>query len=390
MPTVIVIAIITFVSYLFLGYDIKTALSTFITVLVVACPCSLGLATPLAIVISEGLCAGNGILVKKSEILENASKINTIVFDKTGTLTYGKLKISKIYNYSNIPQNQLIKMVGSIEEKSTHPIGKAFMDYMVENKIEKLNVENMQNIAGYGIIGTINNEKIILGNRKIIEKFSIENNHLKDEKDLALGGNSIVYIANENKILALIGVNDVVRENAKDVIKELKKYNVKTIMLTGDNKQTAEKIGKELEITEVISNVLPSQKSDTIKSLKENGNKVMMCGDGINDSPAITNADIGVSVKSGTDIAMDSSDVILTKNDLYSILKLIKISEKTVKNIKQNLFWAFFYNCLMIPVAIGFFKPLGISINPMIASLAMVFSSLTVILNALRLKKLKI
>ena len=390
VPTVIVIAIITFVSYLFLGYDIKTALSTFITVLVVACPCSLGLATPLAIVISEGLCAGNGILVKKSEILENASKINTIVFDKTGTLTYGKLKISKIYNYSNIPQNQLIKMVGSIEEKSTHPIGKAFMDYMVENKIEKLNVENMQNIAGYGIIGTINNEKIILGNRKIIEKFSIENNHLKDEKDLALGGNSIVYIANENKILALIGVNDVVRENAKDVIKELKKYNVKTIMLTGDNKQTAEKIGKELEITEVISNVLPSQKSDTIKSLKENGNKVMMCGDGINDSPAITNADIGVSVKSGTDIAMDSSDVILTKNDLYSILKLIKISEKTVKNIKQNLFWAFFYNCLMIPVAIGFFKPLGISINPMIASLAMVFSSLTVILNALRLKKLKI
>lgn len=390
VPTVIVIAIITFVSYLFLGYDIKTALSTFITVLVVACPCSLGLATPLAIVISEGLCAGNGILVKKSEILENASKINTIVFDKTGTLTYGKLKISKIYNYSNIPQNQLIKMVGSIEEKSTHPIGKAFMDYMVENKIEKLNVENMQNIAGYGIIGTINNEKIILGNRKIIEKFSIENNHLKDEEDLALGGNSIVYIANENKILALIGVNDVVRENAKDVIKELKKYNVKTIMLTGDNKQTAEKIGKELEITEVISNVLPSQKSDTIKSLKENGNKVMMCGDGINDSPAITNADIGVSVKSGTDIAMDSSDVILTKNDLYSILKLIKISEKTVKNIKQNLFWAFFYNCLMIPVAIGFFKPLGISINPMIASLAMVFSSLTVILNALRLKKLKI
>lgn len=390
VPTVIVIAIITFVSYLFLGYDIKTALSTFITVLVVACPCSLGLATPLAIVISEGLCAGNGILVKKSEILENASKINTIVFDKTGTLTYGKLKISKIYNYSNIPQNQLIKMVGSIEEKSTHPIGKAFMDYMVENKIEKLNVENMQNIAGYGIIGTINNEKIILGNRKIIEKFSIENNHLKDEKDLALGGNSIVYIANENKILALIGVNDVVRENAKDVIKELKKYNVKTIMLTGDNKQTAEKIGKELEITEVISNVLPSQKSDTIKSLKENGNKVMMCGDGINDSPAITNADIGVSVKSGTDIAMDSSDVILTKNDLYSILKLIKISEKTIKNIKQNLFWAFFYNCLMIPVAIGFFKPLGISINPMIASLAMVFSSLTVILNALRLKKLKI
>ena len=212
-------------------------------------------------------------------------------------------------------------------------------------------------------------------------------NHLKDEEDLALGGNSIVYVANENKILALIGVNDVVRENAKDVIKELKKYNVKTIMLTGDNKSTAEKIARELGITKVIANVLPSEKADIIKDLKLSNNKVMMCGDGINDSPALANSDIGVSVQSGTDIAMDSSDVILTKNDLSSILKLITISEKTIKNIKQNLFWAFFYNLLMIPIAIGLLKPIGISINPMIASLAMVFSSLTVILNTLRLKK---
>lgn len=387
VPAVIAIALITFFVYLILGYNFGTALSTFITVLVVACPCSLGLATPLAIVVSEGVCASNGILVKKSEILENASKINTIVFDKTGTLTYGKLKIAKIYNYSNFSEKDLIMLAGSIEEKSTHPIGKAFAYYMQENKIEKLNVEDMQNLAGYGIVGTVNNQKIILGNRKIIEKFSIKNNHLEDEKELALNGNSIVYVANENKVLALIGVNDIVRENSKNVIEELKKHNINSIMLTGDNKETAEKIGKELGITKVISNVLPSQKSETIKKLKEDGNRVMMCGDGINDSPALTNADIGVSVKSGTDIAMDSSDVILTKNDLYSILKLIKISEKTVKNIKQNLFWAFFYNFLMIPIAIGIFKPLGISINPMIASLAMVFSSLTVILNALRLKK---
>ena len=245
----------------------------------------------------------------------------------------------------------------------------------------------MQNIAGYGIVGTINNEKIILGNRKIIEKFAIENNHLEDEKVLSFDGNSIIYVTNEKEILALIGVNDIVRENAKDVIKEIQEHNIKTIMLTGDNNETAQKIGEELGITEVISNVLPSQKSETIKELKEKGNKVMMCGDGINDSPALTNADIGVSVKSGTDIAMDSSDVILTKNDLNSVLKLIKISEKTIRNIKQNLFWAFFYNCLMIPVAIGIFKPIGISINPMFASFAMVFSSLTVILNTLRLKK---
>ena len=387
VPSVIVIAIVTFLAYLILGYDLGTALSTFITVLVVACPCSLGLATPLAIVVSEGACAENGILVKKSEILENASKIDTIVFDKTGTLTYGKLKISKIYNYSNLSESDLISLAGSIEEKTTHPIGKAFVDYMEEHKISKADVKDFENIAGLGIVGTIDNKKIIIGNRKIIEKFSIQNNHLEEEKNLAINGNSIIYVANENEILALIGVNDIVRENAESVIKEIKEHNISTIMLTGDNKETAEKIGKELGITEVISNVLPHQKSDTIKMLKEKGKKVMMCGDGINDSPALTNANIGVSVKSGTDIAMDSSDVILTRNDLASVLRLVRISEKTVRNIKQNLFWAFFYNCLMIPVAIGFFKPLGISINPMIASLAMVFSSLTVIFNALRLKR---
>lgn len=386
VPVVIIIAILSFIAYLILGYDFGTALSTFVTVLVVACPCSLGLATPLAIVVSEGICANNGILVKKSEILENASKINTVVFDKTGTLTYGRLRISQIYNYSNSSEEELIKIVGSIEEKSTHPIGKAFAEYMQENKIAKLEAKNIENIAGYGLTGEIDNKKIILGNRKIIQKFSIENKYLEDEKALANNGNSIIYVANEKEILALIGVNDIVRKNAKNVIENLKKRNIKTIMLTGDNKETAEKIGKELGIDKVISNVLPSQKSETIKKLKENKNKVMMCGDGINDSPALTNADIGVSVKSGTDIAMDSSDVILTKNDLDSILKLIKISEKTIKNIKQNLFWAFFYNCLMIPVAIGMLKPIGISINPMIASLAMVFSSFTVILNALRLK----
>lgn len=387
VPVVIVIAIISFVMYLILGYDFGTALSTFVTVLVVACPCSLGLATPLAIVISEGICASNGILVKKSEILENASKINTVVFDKTGTLTYGKLRISQIYNYSDLSEKELIKLAGSTEETSTHPIGKAFIEYMQENKILKSEVKNVENIAGYGLVGEVDNKKIILGNRKIIEKFSVENNHLEDEKMLASNGNSIIYVANKKEVLALIGVNDIVRKNAKNVISQLKNHNIKTIMLTGDNKETAEKIGQELGISEVISNVLPSQKSETIKTLKQEEKRVMMCGDGINDSPALTCADIGVSVKSGTDIAMDSSDVILTKNNLDSILKLIKISEKTIRNIKQNLFWAFFYNCLMIPIAIGLLKPFGISINPMIASLAMVFSSFTVILNALRLKK---
>ena len=359
----------------------------FITVLVVACPCSLGLATPLAIVVSEGKCASNGILIKKSEILENAQKVDTIVFDKTGTLTYGKLKISKIYNFSVEYENeQLLQLAGSIESKSTHPIAKAFTDYLDENKIKSLEVEEFENIAGLGISGKINQKKILLGNAKIIEKYNIQNKFQDYEKKLADKGNSIIYIVENDKILGIVGVNDIVREESKDVIKQLSEMKIKTIMLTGDNKQTAVKIGKEVGVSIVISNVLPAEKTETIKKLKQENRFVMMCGDGINDSPALANADIGVSVNSGTDIAMDSSDVILTNSDLNSILKLINISRKTIKNIKQNLFWAFFYNCLMIPIAIGVLKPIGISINPMIASIAMVLSSITVILNALRLR----
>lgn len=390
VPADIAISILTFIIYLIMGYDFSESLIRFVTILVVACPCSLGLATPLAIVVSEGLCASNGILVKKSETLENAQKVDTIVFDKTGTLTYGKLKISEIKNYSDLEEKRLLQFVGSIEAKSTHPIGKAFENYLQENNIEKLEVEEFENIAGYGIIGKINNEEFILGNSKILNKYNIKNDYIKDEEELTKRGNSIVYVANRNKILALIGVNDVVRENVAEVIEELNKHKINTIMLTGDNKETAEKIAKEIGITEVISNVLPAEKTQIIKELKNQNKFVIMCGDGINDSPALATANIGISVNSGTDIAMDSSDVILTKNNLASILNLIKISKKTVRNIKQNLFWAFFYNCLMIPIAMGVFTNFGISINPMIASIAMIFSSITVILNALRLKNIKL
>ena len=389
VPAVIAIAIMTFMVYLAIGQSFSVALSTFVTVLVVACPCSLGLATPLAIVVSEGLCASNGILVKKSEILENAQKVNTIVFDKTGTLTYGKLKIAEILNYSNMDDKKILQLVGSIEIKSTHPIGKAFTDYIEDNKIQTLDVEEFENVAGLGIIGRIENKKIILENSKILTKYEIENKYLEDEKKLAEKGNSIVYAVKDKEIIALIGVNDIVRENAKDIIAILNNNKIQTIMLTGDNKETAEKIAEDIGITKVISNVLPSEKAKIIKELKQENRYVMMCGDGINDSPALASSDIGVSVDSGTDIAMDSSDVILTKNDLASIINLIKISKKTIINIKQNLFWAFFYNVLMIPIAIGVLKPIGISINPMIASIAMVFSSITVILNASRLKNIK-
>ena len=394
VPIVMLIAIISFIAYIILGADIGEALVTFVTILVVACPCSLGLATPLAIVVAEGKCAKEGILVRKSEILENAKKTNTIVFDKTGTLTYGKLKISKILNYSsNLNDDEILRIVGSIEAKSTHPIALAFNDYLKEKMLGEYNVDEFENISGLGIKGKVESKEYILGNYKILEYFGIEitgknkfEEIKKEEKKLAEKGNSIVYVIEQEKIIALIGLNDLVRENIKQVIKELNKNNIETIMLTGDNYDTAKLIAKEIGITKVISDVVPEQKTNTIKDLKKQGKIVMMCGDGINDSPALATADIGISVNSGTDIAMDSSDVILMKNDLSKILDLIIISQKTIRNIKQNLFWAFFYNILMIPIAIGILKPLGISINPMIAGLAMTLSSLTVIINALRLK----
>lgn len=390
VPTVIIIAFITFLVYLFLGLGFTSAINTFVTILVVACPCSLGLATPLAIVISEGVCATHGILVKKSETLENASKINTIVFDKTGTLTYGTLKIAEILNYSNLTNNEIVELAGSLESKSTHPISKAFKEYIEANNLKILDVEKFEDISGYGIVGTIDNNTILVGNSKLLNKYKVENKYIEQEELLATNGNSIVYIAKNNEILGIIGVNDIIRDNVKNIIEELNKNNIEVIMLTGDNNKTAKSIADTLGIKNVIANVTPNEKSNIIKKLKEEGKIVMMCGDGINDSPALALSDIGVSVNSGTDIARDSSDVILTKNDLTSIMNLINISKKTIRNIKQNLFWAFFYNSLMIPIAMGVLSGIGININPMIASLAMVLSSFTVILNALRLKRIKI
>lgn len=390
VPIIILIAIISLVIYLMIGESVGTALTTFVTILVVACPCALGLATPLAIVVSEGTCANRGILVKKSEVLENAEKIDTIVFDKTGTLTYGKLKISEIINYSSLSKNKLMQIVGNLESKSTHPISKAFTEYLKENNIKTLKAEDFEEISGLGIRGKVENNEIILGNYKILKHFNIPNSYLQDEEELAKKGNSIIYVAKDKEIIAIIGVNDIIRENVKEIINRLKNKNIEIIMLTGDNEKTAKVIAEEIGIQKVIANVVPEEKTKTIKDLKKQGKKVIMCGDGINDSPALASSDIGISINSGTDIAMDSSDVILIKNDLSKILELIEISKKTIKNIKQNLFWAFLYNVLMIPIAIGFLKPIGIFINPMIAGIAMTLSSLTVILNALRLRNIKI
>lgn len=386
VPTIIGIAILSFVGYLAAGQGFNAALNTFVTVLVVACPCSLGLATPLAIVVSEGRCAKNGILIKKGDVLETASKINKIIFDKTGTLTYGNLKISRVIDFGKMPEKDMMSLVCSAEAKSSHPISKAFAEYAKDNTLTLSEPEQFENIDGMGIRTVIGGKSYYFGNAKLLAKYGIENDRLDDANALADEGNTLVYVADEVQILSIIGINDIIRDNVDRLIRTLHSFHVEPIMLTGDNEQTAKKIATQAGIEHVISGVLPAEKGNVIKELKAEGDKVMMIGDGINDSPALALSDIGVSVNSGSDIAMNSADVILMNDDLMKIPELIRTSRATVRNIKQNLFWAFFYNCLMIPIAIGALKHFNITINPMIASLAMTLSSFTVIINALRLR----
>lgn len=389
VPVVIFIALLTLIIHLILGASFNESIVYFVTVLVCACPCALGLATPLAIVVSEGLCAKNGILVKKSEILENVNKIDVIVFDKTGTLTYGNLRISKIINKSNYSDNDLIEIVSSLENKTAHPIASSFKEYSKTNNLKSLDVDDFKNIAGIGLSGTINDKSYLIGNNKLFDKYKINNNMLCEEKKLSLDGNSIVYVIEDKKVIGLIGVKDIIRDNAKNVINKLKNIDKRIIMLTGDNEITADIIAKSIGIKEVIANVSPKDKSNKIKELKNKGFKVMMVGDGINDAPSLSLADIGVSLNSAIDIAVDSADVILMRNDLNSIYNLFDIGKRTLGNIKENLFWAFFYNACMIPISCGLFEFINITMNPMIAGLAMTLSSFTVIINALRLKRWK-
>ena len=386
VPTIIIIAIIVFAIWFMITKNIATAINIFVTILVVACPCSLGLATPLAIVIASGNASKKGILIKTSEALENAHKIKTICFDKTGTLTKGELTISKIYNYSNLKENEIIRIVASIENKSEHPIARAIVNEAKNQKIELEDVEEFKSIPGYGVSANINQNKYLIGNKKLMLENNITISQEQDELNLVSDGNSILFVTEGQKLIALIGVKDVLKAESKDIVQKLKKRNIKVVMLTGDNEKTAKAIANQIGVDEVIANVLPKQKAEEIKKFKEKG-LVMMCGDGINDSVSLVTADIGVSVSSGTDIAMDSSNVVLMNDNLEKIEDLISISEKTIKNIKQNLFWAFFYNICMIPIACGILEPLGIVMNPMIAAFAMTISSLTVVLNALRLKK---
>ena len=373
VPTIFAISIIALIINLIVTGSLEKAMIALVSVLVVACPCALGLATPLAMVVSIGRASKLGILVKSSESLETVNKIDTIVFDKTGTLTKGKMTI-----VDGKYDDETLKILQSLEANSNHPIAKS----IVALANEKYDVSNFEDVAGKGIKGEIENKTYYAGNSKFVEEMNVENKFKSFEEEYSKKGESIVYLFTENEVLAIFGLADEIKKESKMLVRKLKEENKRVIMLTGDNKVTANAIAKELGIEEVISNVTPKQKKEEIEKLNKN-NSCLMVGDGVNDSPALKSATIGVSVQNGTDISQDSADIILLKDDINIIVELIHIGRKTIKIIKENLFWALFYNILMIPLAMGIFK---ISLNPMIASLAMTLSSLTVVLNSLRLR----
>ena len=375
VPTIFIIALISFIVNIFVTKEISEAIISLVSVLVVACPCALGLATPLAMVVALGSGAKKGIVIKASESLEQINKIDTIIMDKTGTITKGELEITNKYFIKDEEQN--VKLLKSLELKSNHPLAKSIS----KNIDEEFEVEEFEEIVGKGIKGKINGNIYYARNRRLIENLKLENTLQENELEFSKKGESIVYFANENELLGILGLRDEIKESSLKTIKTLKQLNKRIIMLSGDNENTAKIIANEVGIDEVYANVTPDGKLNKIKELNKNQN-VIMIGDGINDSPALKEATIGISVSNGTDISSDSSDIILLNEDMYKIIELFKLGRKTNKIIKQNLFWALIYNLLMVPLATGI---LPISLNPMFASLAMTLSSLTVVVNSLRL-----
>lgn len=376
VPIIFAISLLTFVLNFCLTQNLASAITSLVSVLVVACPCALGLATPLAMVVAIGNCSKNGILIKSSESLEAINKIDTVVFDKTGTLTNGKMTVTD--GEYNEEQARILK---SLEKHSNHPLAKSICESF--ESFETYEIEEFNEVVGRGVQGKILNKLYFAGNKKFVEEKNIENEYEELEKVYAQKGESIVYLFDESNVVAILGLSDEIKNNMKDVIENLKLVGKKVVMLTGDNETTARNVAEKLQIEEVIADVLPSGKLEKIKELNNTG-KCLMIGDGVNDSPALKSATVGVSVAGGTDISADSADVILLNEDMNSVNKLFDISHKAMRIIKENLFWALFYNVCMIPLATGLFS---IKLNPMIASLAMTFSSLTVVFNSLRLKK---
>lgn len=387
---VIIIAFISAIGYFIAMKDIVFSLTIFISVLVISCPCALGLATPTAIVVGTGKGAEYGILIKSAQALETVHKINTVVFDKTGTITEGNIKVTDIYSFG-IDQDKLLEYAASCENVSEHPLGEAIVKKALDKGINLKPVKEFYALPGLGIKGIVDDHDILLGNKKFLKDMKVDLKEVEKKiDDMAREGKTVVLVAIDGILSGIIGAADVVKENSKKAIKKLHDMGIETVMITGDNKLSAEYIAKYIGIDRVIAEVMPQDKAAEVKKLQNDGKKVAMVGDGINDAPALAMADVGIAVGSGTDVAIEAADIILVKNDIIDVVTAIKLSSATMKNIKQNLFWAFGYNIIGIPVAAGvltFFG--GPSLNPMIAAAAMSFSSVSVVLNALRLKNFK-
>ena len=391
VPIVCLIAVVAGVIWFIVTGDLEFSLKIFISVLVIACPCALGLATPTAIMVGTGKGAEKGILIKGGEALEIAHKISAIILDKTGTITEGKPQVTDIIVVEDTTEDKVLKMAASAEKGSEHPLGKAILNEAKNRNMNLLKMSDFKSLTGLGISAEIDNIKVLLGNKKLMDKYSISLKKLeKESDDLAHNGKTPMYIAFNGKIAGIIAVSDVVKSSSKKAIEKLQKMGIEVVMITGDNKKTAAAIAKQVGINKVLSEVLPQDKAAEVKKLQGKNKKVAMVGDGINDAPALAQADIGIAIGSGTDVAIESADIVLMKSDLMDVPVALELSKKTIRNIKQNLFWAFGYNVIGIPVAAGLLYGFnGLLLNPIIAALAMSLSSVSVLTNALRLKKFK-
>ncbi len=391
VPAVIGIAILTFAVWLIFGPApaFTFALVNFVAVLIIACPCALGLATPMAMMVGMGHAAEKGILIRDASSLEIAHKIDTIILDKTGTLTRGKPAVTDIISVTG-QKDYILKIAASIETKSEHSLGQAIVNQAREEKIDLYPFQDFQAVPGKGVIGKIENKKIILGNKKFLEenKIIIETDESVKMEQLENEGKTVMLLSTDNELIGLIAVADILKSETKTAIEELKKANLEIWMITGDNERTARAIAKQVGIENIMAHVLPQDKAAKVMELQKLGKKVAMVGDGINDAPALTQAELGIAMGEGTDIAMESAGVTLLRGDLTLVPEIATLSRRTMRIVKQNLFWAFFYNVAFIPVAAGALYPMfGILLNPILASAAMAFSSISVVLNSLRLKK---
>jgi len=391
VPTVMEIAVVAAIIWALLGHDITFVLTIFVSVLVIACPCALGLATPTAIMVGTGLGANHGILIKSGEALEISHKVNAVVLDKTGTITEGKPSVTQLIT-RDISDEELLMIAASCEQVSEHPLGTAIVNEAKTRKIELQEVTKFQSITGQGIQANIENKIYYIGNKKLCVEQQIDYTEYEVEAtELANKGQTPMFVGSEGIVIGIVAVADTLKETSAEAIQKIKGLGIEVYMLTGDNKLTADYIGQKVNVDHVIAEVLPSDKASVVEKLQKEGKCVMMVGDGINDAPALVQADVGVAIGSGSDIALDSSDVVLMKSDLHDVYKAIKLSKATIRNIKQNLFWAFFYNACGLPLAAGALYAInGMLLSPVIGGFAMSLSSVCVVSNALRLRSIKL